>query len=45
MRLFEELNRLGTAVVIATHSQSLVERFPHPAIELSGGRLLAAEYA
>jgi cell division transport system ATP-binding protein len=45
MRLFEELNRLGTAVVIATHSRSLVERFPHPTIELSGGHLLAAEYA
>jgi cell division transport system ATP-binding protein len=40
MRLFEELNRLGTAVVIATHNWSLVERFPHPRLELSEGRLV-----
>jgi cell division transport system ATP-binding protein len=39
MRLFEELHRLGTAVVIATHNQSLIERFPHARLELVDGIL------
>jgi cell division transport system ATP-binding protein len=39
MRLFEELHRLGTAVVIATHNQSLIERFPHAKLELVDGTL------
>jgi cell division transport system ATP-binding protein len=29
MYLFEELNRLGTTVVIATHNDTLVSRFSH----------------
>jgi cell division transport system ATP-binding protein len=40
MRLFEELHRLGTAVVIATHNWNLIERFPHPRLELAEGRLV-----
>lgn len=40
MRLFEELHRLGTAVVIATHSPLLLERFPHPRLELADGALV-----
>jgi cell division transport system ATP-binding protein len=40
MRLFEELHRLGTAIVIATHNRSLVEHFPHSRLELSGGRIV-----
>ena len=39
MRLFEELNKLGTTLVIATHNQSLVERFDHPHLHLSNGEL------
>ncbi len=39
MRLFEELHRLGTAVVIATHNPMLLERFPHPRLELIDGTL------
>jgi cell division transport system ATP-binding protein len=35
MYLFEELNKMGTTVVIATHNQGLVERFPHPAIRIA----------
>lgn len=35
--LFEELNRIGTTVVIATHNEALVSRFPYPRIELAGG--------
>jgi cell division transport system ATP-binding protein len=39
MRLFEELNRLGTTLVIATHSERLVERFVHPRLHLAAGTL------
>ena len=35
--LFEELNRLGTTVVIATHNASLIDRFGYPTIELRDG--------
>jgi cell division transport system ATP-binding protein len=35
--LFEELNKLGTTVVIATHNQALVSRFTHPVLKLEGG--------
>jgi cell division transport system ATP-binding protein len=34
MHLFEELNKLGTTVVIATHNDSLVERFRHPQLRI-----------
>ena len=37
--LFEELNKLGTTVVIATHNEALVSRFRHPRLILSGGTL------
>ncbi len=39
MHLFEELNRLGTAVLIATHNIGLVERLGHPRLHLEGGAL------
>jgi len=32
--LFEELNRLGTTVLIATHNEHLIEQFKHPVIRL-----------
>ena len=35
--LFEELNKLGTTVVIATHNQALVSRFTHPVLSLGDG--------
>jgi len=38
-RLFVELNRLGTTVVIATHDQDLVARSGKPVLHLEGGRL------
>ena len=38
-RLFVELNRLGTTVLIATHDQDLVARSSRPALQLDGGRL------
>ena len=44
-RLFEELNKFGTTVVIATHSNDLVAEFKHPALFLDEGRLVAAPKA
>lgn len=39
MILFEELNRIGTTVVVATHNEQLVSRFDHPQMHLSDGEL------
>ncbi len=41
--LFEELNRMGTTVVIATHSEALISRFRHPVLHLEDGVLAARE--
>ncbi len=45
MHLFEELNRLGTTVVIATHNQQLVEQLGHPVLHLESGILHLPEKA
>ncbi|MFI5023415.1 MAG: cell division ATP-binding protein FtsE [Alphaproteobacteria bacterium] len=37
--LFDELNKLGTTVVVATHNESLVKRFDHEILHLEGGEL------
>jgi cell division transport system ATP-binding protein len=37
--LFEALNRLGTTIVIATHSKTLVRQFEHPVLVLGNGEL------
>jgi cell division transport system ATP-binding protein len=39
LTLFEELNRHGTTVVIATHDEDIVRRFPHPQMRLEKGTL------
>ncbi len=39
MHLFEELHRLGTTVLIATHNALLVEHSGHPELRLDGGHL------
>ncbi len=39
MKLFAELNRLGTTVVIATHSNELMERYNYPRIQLKDGNI------
>lgn len=39
LRLFLELNRLGTTVLIATHDQDLVARSGMPVLHLEDGRL------
>jgi cell division transport system ATP-binding protein len=38
--LFEELNRMGTAVVIATHNPRLIERSSYPLLTLTEGTIL-----
>ena len=40
LSLLQEMHRLGTTVVVATHSDSLVEAFPAPALRLAEGRLV-----
>ncbi len=37
--LFEEMNKLGTTVVIATHNQSLIDQFGHAVLSLDQGRV------
>ncbi len=37
--LFEELNKIGTTVVIATHNEALAARFNHPILRLEDGTL------
>lgn len=37
--LFDELHKMGTAVILATHQHNLVERFHKPALRLKGGVL------
>jgi len=39
LRLFVELNRMGTTVLIASHDQSLIARAGQPVLHLEGGRL------
>ncbi|MEA1938286.1 MAG: cell division ATP-binding protein FtsE, partial [Pseudomonadota bacterium] len=36
LHMFDELNRLGTTVVIATHNESLISRFDHPRLPDAG---------
>jgi cell division transport system ATP-binding protein len=39
MHLFAQLRKLGTTVVLATHSEDLLERHPYPVLRLAAGRL------
>ncbi|MBY0292383.1 MAG: ATP-binding cassette domain-containing protein [Alphaproteobacteria bacterium] len=38
--LFEELNKMGTAVIIATHNQRILEKFPYSQLTIKEGSLL-----
>lgn len=40
MALFEELNKSGTAVIIATHNHDLIKKFPHPQLKIRAGHLI-----
>lgn len=39
MHLFDQLNRMGTTIVVATHNLQILERFNHPRLILTGGGL------
>jgi len=39
LHLFEELNKIGTTVVIATHDRSLISTFGRPELRLGNGEL------
>jgi cell division transport system ATP-binding protein len=39
MRLFTELSKEGTTVVLSTHNDELIDRYPHPVYHLEKGRL------
>lgn len=39
MRLFRELTKVGTGVLLATHSRELVARHPAPVLRIAAGRL------
>ena len=39
MGLFEQLNRMGTTIVIATHNPNIIEQFGHPCLRLVKGTL------
>jgi cell division transport system ATP-binding protein len=43
MHLFLSLHRLGTAVLIATHSEQLIRRYPFPVLRMEAGRLYPPE--
>ena len=40
LRLFDELNKIGTTVILATHNKGLISEFNHPELELYQGRLM-----
>ncbi|MDI9408271.1 MAG: cell division ATP-binding protein FtsE [Candidatus Pacebacteria bacterium] len=39
MRLFEDLNKNGVTIVLATHSEALMDRFVYPMLRLKSGKL------
>ncbi len=39
MYLFEELNKTGTTIVIATHNEALLQKFGYPVLRLNDGEL------
>tara|TARA_B100001093_G_scaffold477465_1_gene504741 strand:- start:76 stop:774 length:699 start_codon:yes stop_codon:yes gene_type:complete len=39
MRLFEQLNKMGTTTVIATHNQDIMEKYKHPKLSLDQGTI------
>ena len=43
MNLFEQLNRMGTTIVVASHNQNLMDQFGHPRMLLDQGNLYMHE--
>ncbi|MCB1591412.1 MAG: ATP-binding cassette domain-containing protein [Alphaproteobacteria bacterium] len=44
MNLFEQLNRMGTTIVIATHNTHIMEKYGHPRMILAHGNLTLDEH-
>lgn len=44
MRLFVELNKLGSTVIVATHDMPLVDRMKKPVLEIFEGKLAEASW-
>ncbi len=44
MSLFEELNRHGATVIIASHNDQLINKMGHPVIRLEAGAIYGANY-
>lgn len=40
MKLFEQLNQMGTTIVIATHNPAIIQKFKHPCLRLHKGTVL-----
>lgn len=40
IKLFEEINNSGTAVLMATHNHRFIERFPHRVLKCEKGKIL-----
>lgn len=40
LHLFEELNKMGTTVIIATHNQTLLEKSPNPLLIIRDGTIV-----
>ena len=40
VRLFAELNKMGTTIILATHELPLLESFPFPRMQLSDGQVV-----
>lgn len=43
MSLFEQLNRMGTTIVVASHNQAMMEKFAHSKMDLIGGEIYVRE--
>ena len=42
-KLFQEINRSGTAVVMATHNHGFVQRFPHRVLKCERGKMVDSQ--
>jgi len=43
MGLFEQLNKMGTTIVVATHNKQMIDRFAHTKLILDAGNLFVKE--
>ena len=40
MNIFEDINRQGTTVIMATHDENLIQKFPHRTIVIADGKIV-----